>query len=121
MVVALSATIVLLLGAGPAWAASSRSHPYSRRAAAGLAALSHMGTDDRAAAKFASETAPQVHRGYRGTARSSGGGSTLGGVTQALSGSGGGMGFPMPVIMIGTLAVAILYGAWRFRNRERAG
>ena len=25
------------------------------------------------------------------------------------------------LLMIGTLAVAILYGAWRFRNRERAG
>ena len=31
------------------------------------------------------------------------------------------MGFPMPVILIGTLAVAISYAAWRFRARERAG
>jgi hypothetical protein len=31
------------------------------------------------------------------------------------------MGFAMPVILIGTLAVAICYAAWRFRSREREG
>lgn len=112
---------MLLFGASPAWAASSRDHPYSRRALAGQAALAHMGPQGRAAAKFAAQTAPRRAAGYRGLSRSVSGGSTAGGVTKALSGSGGGMGFPMPVILIGTLAVAVSYAAWRFKARERAG
>jgi hypothetical protein len=80
-----------------------------------------MGPQGRAAANFAAQTAPHVAAGYRGLSRSVSGGSALGAVTKALSGSGGGMGFPMPVILIGTLAVAIGYSAWRFRARERAG
>ena len=80
-----------------------------------------MGPQGRAAASFAAQTAPRVAAGYRGLSRSVSGGSALGGVTKALSGSGGGMGFPMPLILIGTLAVAISYAAWRFRVRERAG
>jgi hypothetical protein len=114
------AAVLLLLGASPAWAASPR-HPYSRRALAGQAALARMGPQGRAAAKFAAQTAPRVALGYRGLSRSVNGGSTLSGVTNALSGSGGGMGFPMPVILIGTLAVALCYAAWKFRSRERAG
>lgn len=80
-----------------------------------------MGPQGRAAASFAAQTAPRVATGYRGRSRSVSGGSALGGVTKALSGSGGGMGFPMPLILIGTLVVAISYAAWRFRVRERAG
>jgi hypothetical protein len=79
-----------------------------------------MGSDGRAAAKFAAQTAPRVAAGFRGLSRSASGVSTLSGVTKALSGSGDGMGFPMPVILIGTLAVAVCYAAWRFRSRERA-
>ena len=115
------AVVVLLFGASSAWAASSRAHPYSRRALAGQAALARMGPQGRAAASFAAQSAPRVAAGYRGLSRSVSGGSALGGVTKALSGSGGGMGFPMPVILIGTLAVAISYAAWRFRARERTG
>jgi hypothetical protein len=80
-----------------------------------------MGPQGRAAARFAAETAPRTAAGYRGLSRSVSGGSTLGGVTKALSGGGGGMGFPMPVILLGTLAVAICYAGWRFRSRERPG
>lgn len=115
------AVVVLLFGASSAFAASSRAHPYSRQALAGQAALARMGPQGRAAASFAAQTAPRVATGYRGRSRSVSGGSALGGVTKALSGSGGGMGFPMPLILIGTLVVAISYAAWRFRVRERAG
>lgn len=115
------AVVVLLFGTSSAFAASSRAHPYSRRALAGQAALARMGPQGRAAASFAAQSAPRVAAGYRGLSRSVTGGSALGGVTRALSGSEGGMGFPMPLILIGTLAVSISYAAWRFRARKRAG
>jgi hypothetical protein len=119
--VALIAAVVLLSGAPPALAASSQDHPYSRRALAGQAALAHMGPQGRAAANFAAQSAPRVAARYRGLSRSVSGGSTLGGVTKALSGSGGGMGFPMPLILIGTLVAAVGYAAWRSAAQERAG
>ena len=67
-----------------------------------------MGPQGRAAASFAAQSAPRVAAGYRGLSRSVSGGSALGGVTKALSGSEGGMGFPMPLILIGTLAASDL-------------
>ena len=114
------AAAALLFGAPSAWAASSRNHPYSGRALAGQAALTRMGPQGRAAAKFAAQTAPRVAAGFRGLRRSTTGGSAVGGVSKALSGSNG-MGFPMAVILLGTLAVAIGYAAWRVTARERAG
>ena len=117
---AVLAAVLLLFGTSSAWAASSRIHPYSRRALAGQAALARMGPQGRAAAKFAAQTAPRVALGFRGLSRSTTGGSTVGGVTKALSGSYG-MGFPMPVILIGTVVVAIGYAAWRRTARQRAG
>jgi hypothetical protein len=45
----------------------------------------------------------------------------VGGVAKALSGNGDGMGFPMPVILIATLAGAVGYAAWRFKRGARAG
>ena len=118
--VALVVAVVLLAAAQPVWAASSHGHVYSRRAAAGQAALSRMGPDGRAAAKFAAQSAPHVAPGFRGIAHTSGGGSALGGAAKALSGSGG-MGFPMPVLLIAMLAGAVLFGAWRVRRGEGTG
>jgi hypothetical protein len=117
---ALLAVAALLFGAPSAWAASSRTHPYSRRALAGQAALARLGPQGRAAAAFAAQTAPRVAVGFRGLSRSTTGGSTVGGVIKALSGSSG-MGFAMLVILIGTLAAAIGYAAWRLKARARAG
>jgi hypothetical protein len=119
---AVLAAAMLLIGAPPAWAASSGAHPYSRQALAGQAALSRVGPQGRLAAKFAARTAPRVAVGFRGIRRSSGSGSVIGGVTKALSGTGGGgMGFPMPLLLIAMLAGAILLGAWRLKGREGAG
>lgn len=116
------AAAMLLMGVPPAWAASSGAHPYSRQALAGQAALSRMGPQGRLAAKFAAQTAPRVAVGFRGITHSSGSGSVIGGVTKALSGTGGGgMGFPMPLLMIAMLAGAILLGARRLRRREGSG
>lgn len=83
-------------------------------------ALKRLGPDGQAAAAFAAQTAPHVAGGQRvGGTRA---GSSVNAIGKALSGSGGGgMGFPLPAILIGSLVAAGGYGAWKLSARTRAG
>jgi hypothetical protein len=97
-----------------AWA--SPNGPFAR----GQAALKRLGPDGQAAAAFAAQTAPHVARGQRVGGVSAD--SSLSAIGKALSGNGGGgMGFPLPALLVISLVAAGGYGAWRLSTRARAG
>ncbi len=118
--------VAVLLGwaASTAWAASPapatrRLAPVGQRA---LNTVARRGPDGRAAAAFALQTAPRTPRGARAVVNLSPGGSTASGVGKALSGNGGGgMGWPLPALLIISLLVAVAFGVWRVAHRSRPG
>jgi hypothetical protein len=100
-----------------AWASS---HAVSRSFARGQAALKRLGPDGQAAATFAAQTAPRAVRGQDVAGVSAD--SSFSAVGKALSGDGGGgMGFPLPALLIASLLAAVGYSAWGVSQRARAG
>lgn len=116
---ALAAVAVAFGGvSSAAWAESSHRAPtpFTR----GLASLKRLGPDGQAAAAFAAQTAPHVVRGQRIVGITPG--SSFSAIGKALSGNGGGgMGFPLPALLVVSFLAAAGYGAWKFGWRTRAG
>lgn len=84
--------------------------------------VARQGTDGRAAAVFALQTAPRTPRGARAITNLTPSGSSASGLGRALSGNGGGgMGWPLPVLLITSLVIAVTFGVWRVARRPRPG
>jgi hypothetical protein len=121
---AIGVAVIVGSAVSPALGASTGSQarrlpPEAQRT---LNRVARQGTDGREAAIFAQQTAPRTPRGARAITNLSPSGSAASGLGRALSGNGGGgMGWPLPVLLIVTLLAAVAFGVWRLAHRERPG
>lgn len=112
-----SALISLAASPSPAWSAGVGKHPATATLA-GARALARFGPDGRAAVAFASRTAPHIRPGHASLPGDQAGGSSWSAIVDALAGSGGGMGFALPLLLLASLAGALGLVAWRIGQRK---